>query len=255
MEVIDPSAIHDARGEVKKLIARRFQSELLDKYNELTKVIEADGGELQVDAKSIGLRRLRNVVIDYLTCIKATPEEQKAAAELAKTHFEKATGMTDKMAALSALASMDCKGAEARDLALHMFYDDADGYSLSLNKWFTVQALADLPDVLKRVKKLTKHPDFTLTNPNRCRSLVSAFTMNAPAFHDPSGEGYKFIGELLVELDQLNPQVSSRLASSLIQWRRYDKKRGELMRAELEKVKSMKPISEDLFEIVKKGLD
>mgnify|MGYP005849206931 CR=1 FL=1 len=254
MEIIDPSTIHEARGKVKKAIARKFQKELLAKYQELTNLIEKDGGELKVDANAIGLRRLRNVMLEYLTSIKETPEEQKTAAELAKKHFENATGMTDKMAALNSLASMDGEGADARDWALKKFYDDADGYSLVLNKWFTVQALADLPDVLDRVKKLTKHPDFTLTNPNRCRSLVSAFTMNAPAFHDPSGEGYKFIGEMLVELDKLNPQVSSRLASSLIQWRRYDEKRGALMKAELEKIKTMKPISEDLFEIVKKGL-
>lgn len=255
VSVIDPQAIHDARGDVKRTIARKFQKEILAKYNELTKLIEADGGELKVDANSIGKRRLRNVMLEYLTSIKETSEEQKQAAELAKGHFENASGMTDKMAALSALASMDGSGAEARDWALQKFYEDADGYSLVLNKWFTVQALADLPDVLDRVKKLTTHPDFTLKNPNRCRSLISAFTMNAPAFHDVSGEGYRFIGEMLVQLDQLNPQVSSRLASSLIQWRRYDEERGALMKAELEKLKGMKPISEDLYEIVTKGLE
>jgi aminopeptidase N len=254
MEVIDPGAIHDARGAVKKAIARKFQNEILAKYNELTKLVEADGGKLKVDAKSIGLRRLRNVMLEYLSCIKETPEEQKAAADLAKNHFENATGMTDKMAALSALASMDREGAEARDWALKKFYDDAGGYSLVIDKWFSVQALADLPDVLDRVKKLTEHPDFTLETPNRCRSLVSVFTMNAPYFHDLSGEGYKFIGELLIKLDKLNPQVSSRLAGSLIQWRRYDEKRGALMKAELEKLKAMKPISEDLYEIVSKAL-
>ena len=149
---------------------------------------------------------------------------------------------------------MDGEGAETRDWALQKFYDDAGGYSLLVDKWFSVQALADLPDIIDRVKALTKHPDFTLEVPNRCRSLVSVFTMN-PSFHDPSGEGYKFIGELLVELDKLNPQVSSRLASSLIRWRRYDEKLGAMMKAELEKLKAMQPISEDLYEIVSKALD
>ena len=253
MEVIDPAAIHKARGSVKKTIARKFQGEILARYNELTALVETDG-ELIIDAENIGLRRLRNVMLDYLTCIKETPEEQKASAELAKKHFENATGMTDKMAALSALASMDGEGAEARDWALQKFYDDAEGYSLVIDKWFSVQALADLPDVLDRVKMLTRHPDFTLKVPNRCRSLVNVFTMNAPAFHEPTGEGYKFIGEILAEVDKLNPQLSSRLSSSLIQWRRYDEKLGALMRAELEKLKEMKPISEDLYEIVNKAL-
>jgi aminopeptidase N len=254
VEIIDPTAIHEARGSVKETIARKFQTELEAKYHELSRLVEAES-ELKVDAKSIGLRRLRNVMLEYLCSIKTSPEEQKAAAVLAKKHFENASGMTDKMAALNALASMDGEGAENRDWALQKFYEDAGGYALSLDKWFSVQALANLPDALDRVKALTKHPDFTLEVPNRCRSLVSVFTMNAPAFHNPSGEGYKFIGEMLVELDKLNPQVSSRLASSLIRWRKYDENLGSKMKAELEKLKAMKPISEDLYEIVSKALD
>ena len=58
----------------------------------------------------------------------------------------------------------------------------------------------------------------------------------------------------LEKLDKLNPQVSSRLAGSLIQWKRYDEKRGQLMKTELEKLKAMKPISDDLFEVVSRAL-
>ena len=253
MDVVDPIGIHKSRGDVKKALAREFQSELLSRYNELTQALEAEGDEFKVDAESIGRRRLRNVLLDYLCSIKDTDEEEMAASALATSHFEKAAGMTDKMAGLSSLVSMKGKGAAARDEAIERFYKDADGDALVLNKWFTSQALADLPDVLDRVKKLTKHPDFTLRNPNRCRSLISAFTMNAAAFHQESGAGYKFIGEILVELDKLNPQVSSRMANSLIQWRRYDEKRGNLMKEELEKLASMK-LSDDLYEVVNRAL-
>lgn len=31
-------------------------------------------------------------------------------------------------------------------------------------------------------------------------------------FHDKSGEGYSFIGDCIIELDALNPQVAARLA-------------------------------------------
>jgi aminopeptidase N len=254
VDVVDPVAIRKARGAVKRGIARKFQSEIKELYDEITQDMKAEGGEFQVDATSVGRRRLRNVLLDYLCSIKETPEEQLAAAALATEHFEAATGMTDKLAALSALASMDGEGAPARDAALEKFYKDADGDALVLNKWFTVQALADLPDVLERVKELAEHPDFTLSNPNRCRSLVSAFTMNAAPFHDESGAGYQFLGDIITQLDKLNPQISSRIAGSLIQWRRYDESRGTLMKAELEKLVAMKPISDDLFEVVSKGL-
>jgi len=213
-----------------------------------------EGVEFKVDATSVGCRRIRNVLLDYLCSIKETSEEQEAAAALATSHFENASGMTDKMAALNALVSMDGAGAVARDTALETFYKDAEGDALVLNKWFSVQALANLPDVLDRVKALTEHPDFTLSNPNRCRSLISAFTMNEAPFHDESGEGYSFLGETIVKLDKLNPQISSRTARSLIQWRRYNEKRGNLMKAELEKLKGVEGISDDLYEIVSRGL-
>lgn len=255
VDVVDPIAIHKARGAVKKGIARKFQAEIKAKYDALTAAMEAEGGEFKVDATSVGRRRLRNVLLDYLCSIKESPEEQKAAAELAWSQFETATGMTDRYSALSALASMDGEGADNRDKAIQKFFDDAKGDALVLNKWFTVQALADLPDVLDRVKELTKHPDFTLSNPNRCRSLISAFTMNSAAFHAESGEGYTFIGDILMELDKLNPQISSRMGSSLIQWKRYDEDRGALMKAELERVAAMKPISDDLSEILSSALE
>jgi len=252
MEVVDPVGIHKARGAVKKALARKFATELKERYDELSAVMDAEK-DFKTDATSIGRRRLRNVLLEYLCSIRETSEEQKTAAALASAHFEKATGMTDKLAALHALASMDGEGAGARDAAIEKFYQDANGDALVLNKWFTAQATADLPDVLDRVKTLTKHPDFTLLNPNRCRSLISAFAMNAAAYHQEGGAGYEFIGDMLVELDKLNPQVSSRMGGSLIQWRRYDETRGKLMKAQLERLAAL-DLSKDLFEIVNRGL-
>lgn len=252
MDVIDPISLRDARGSVKKAIARKFQADLQSRYDELT--AEMEGEEFKVDAASVGKRRLRNTLLDYLCAIKETAEEQTAVAALATKQFESATGMTDKMAALTALSSMDGEGAAARDAALAQFYKDADGDALVLNKWFMCQALANLDDVLDRVKELTKHPDFTLSNPNRCRSLISAFAMNSAPFHDESGAGYQFLGDTLAELDQLNPQISSRMGGALIQWRRYDTKRGALMKEQLQRLADMDTISDDLFEVVSRGL-
>ena len=58
-----------------------------------------------------------------------------------------------------------------------------------------------------QVKALKQHPDFTLSNPNRARSLVSVFGGNHVHFHAQSGEGYAFIADIVIELDALNPQV------------------------------------------------
>jgi aminopeptidase N len=252
MDVVDPIGLHKARGAVKTGLARRFRAEILARYKELTASL-AKEPDFKVDAHSIGRRRLRNVLLEYLCSIRESDDEEKLATELAAAHYTEATGMTDKMAGLSALSSMAGPGAAARDKALKSFYDDAEGDALVLNKWFTVQALADLPDVLERVKKLAEHPDFTLKNPNRFRALIGSFTANAAAFHDAAGSGYEFIGKILKDIDELNPQVSSRLANSLITWKRYDERRGQQMKAELEKLAALK-LSDDLFEVVSRGL-
>ena len=253
MKIVDPIGLHKARGDVKKAIARKFHSQIRAKYDDLTSAME--GKEFSVDAESIGQRRLRNVLLDYLCTVKETPEERDAASKLAIDQFNSSYGMTDKYSALSCLVSMD--GEEdvvaRRESAIKKFYDDANGDALILNKWFTVQALADLPDVLTRVKALAEHPEFTLANPNRCRSLISAFSMNAAHYHADDGEGYKFIGDMVAKVDKLNPQMSSRLGGALIQWKRYSEERGALMKAELQKLADAK-LSNDLFEVVSRGL-
>jgi len=251
---IDPVALLAARGKVKLAIARKHQTALRDLYDSLSKEMDSEGGEFKVDAVSIGRRRLRNVVLSYLTATTDTPEEELAAAALATSHYDQATGMTDKMAALSALASMEGSAAPARDAALTRFFEEADGNSLVLNKWFGVQAMASLPDVLDRVKKLMDHPDFTFRNPNRFRSLINSFVANAAPFHAEDGSGYRFVADATAEIDKLNPQVSSRLATGLVGWKKYGTKRGALMKAELERLRGMDGLSEDLFEVVERGL-
>ena len=253
LDVVDPLALHKATGDVKKSIARKFYSEILAKYESIQ---SQNADDFEVDAASTGQRRLRNVLLGYLCSVKETPEERETASVLAMAQFESSYGMTDRIAAFSCLVSMDGeeKIVARRDAALQKFYDDAEGDPLVINKWFMAQALADLPDVLDRVKALVEHPDFSMTNPNRLRSVVSAFAMNRHHFHAEDGEGYAFLGGMVAQIDKLNPQMAARMGGGLIQWRRYNSERGALMKAELEKLAAMKPISADLFEVVSRGL-
>jgi aminopeptidase N len=295
VEVVDPIAIHKARGAVKKSLARKFQTEIRAKYDTLTAIVEAEK-ELKVDSNAIGQRRLRNTLLEYLCSIRETDDEEAAAAALASKHYDHANGMTDKVAAFATLSSMHGKvGAATRDRVTQQFYDEAQGDPLVISKWFSIQAMADLPDILDRVKMLKEHKgtlclwccrcrrrhcnssahecwgfplmlrffyfafycgstDFSLKVPDRCRSLLSVYTVNNPAaFHDASGASYQFIGQMLAELDHINPQISSRMATCLIQWRRFDASRAAKMKAELTILSKLK-LSDDLFEIVTKGL-
>ena len=100
------------------------------------------------------------------------------------------------------------------------------------------------------------HPDFSLRNPNRVRSLIGAFcTGNPVRFHAADGAGYRFLADRVLELDPLNPQIASRLLKSMIRWRRFDRGRQELMRAELARVLAAEALSKDAYEVASKALE
>ncbi len=106
-----------------------------------------------------------------------------------------------------------------------------------VDKWFTLQATSRLPQTLAEVQKLTRHPAFTLKNPNRVRALVGAFAQGNPArFHAADGAGYRFLADQVLALDPRNPQVAARLLIPLSRWRRYDAGRQALMKGELARI-------------------
>jgi aminopeptidase N len=165
--------------------------------------------------------------------------------------FNDADNMTDRQGALTALASSD---AAERKGALRAFYDRYRDNPLVLDKWFTTQALSIRDDTPEVVQSLARHPDFTLGNPNRLRALVGAFAGNQRAFHRSSGEGYRFLADMILAVDKLNPQTAARLAPPLGRWRRFNEGRAGLMRAELQRIVDTPGLSKDVFEQVSKSL-
>jgi aminopeptidase N len=105
------------------------------------------------------------------------------------------------------------------------------------------------------VAELARHPDFTLANPNRARSLIGAFSVNQRAFHAADGAGYRFLADQLIALDKLNPQTAAKLLPPLGRWRRLDRARGALMRRELDRIVATPGLSKDLFEQASKSLE
>ena len=126
--------------------------------------------------------------------------------------------------------------------------------ALVIDKWFMLQGIADTTDVAK-VRELMQHKAFTLTNPNRARSLTFSFcNANPSRFHAADGSGYALWAELVIELNKINPQVAARLARSLDRWKKYPLHLQEHMKLALEKVAATKKLSKDVAEVVGKAL-
>jgi len=243
MDQVDPDALVAAHRWTKKALAGALRSELETVYadNVLPET------PFRSDAEAIGMRRLKNTCLDYLSSL-----DDEASRELALTQALNAKWMTDRLAATIALAgSADDKALSA---AIESFYQKAEGNDLVLCKWFSMQAASPRADTLDRSSSLLSHPDFALSNPNKCRALVGALAGNMPVFHKADGSGYCWLVDRVIDIDKINPQVAARMTSSLSQLRRFDAKRQGLMEAELKRLLAVKGLSKDVFEIASRSL-
>ncbi len=242
LPVIDPVAIHDARRFVIHSLASALKQTLLAVY-----YTNQDTGPYRVDQEATGRRSLKNTCLSYLMELN-----EPGVRKLCLEQFRTAGNMTDVVAALAALATVDCP---EREQALESFLARWKDDQLVMDKWLAIQALSSLPDTLSRVRKLMDHPAFNIRNPNKVRALVGSFTQgNAVRFHDASGEGYVFLADTVLALDPVNPQIAARLVSPFTQWKRYDARRKALMQSQLERIRSTAGLSKDVHEIVTKSL-
>ncbi|HEX5184847.1 MAG TPA: aminopeptidase N [Allosphingosinicella sp.] len=240
LDSVDPEAVHAARESLRAHLGRALEAAWRDAYGRNA----ANRYEYSPAAK--GARRLRTVALNYLLAAGA-PD----APALAKRQFDEADNMTDRQGALSALAATD---APERPGAIAAFHERYKGDALVLDKWFMVQALSPRDDTAEAVEALAKHPDFTLANPNRMRSLVGAFAGNQRAFHHESGRGYRFLADMILAVDRMNPQTAARLVPPLGRWKRFGPERQALMKAELERIVATPGLSKDVFEQASKSL-
>lgn len=242
-QTIDPDAIH----HVANFIAHQLATAMADEFLAVYQSIKIDG--YRVDHGDIAKRSLRNVCLQYI----AAGDDQALADKLVSEQFKSADNMTDSLAALTAASESQLPCLESLMTAFDERWHH-DG--LVMDKWFTLQGTSPAPDVLQKVRSLLNHRSFSMSNPNRVRSLVGAFTSGNPsAFHAKDGSGYQFLYEILVDLNTRNPQVASRLIEPLIRLKRFDDKRQGLMRNTLEQLKALDNLSGDLFEKVTKALE
>ncbi len=243
METVDIEGLHSARKFMRKELAKQFADELFRVYG-----LNAPKGPYNNDRPSINARSTASTCLAYLMEVKA---EDESFRTLLHRRFQEADNMTDSISSLALLAKI---GGEEGSQALQAFYDKWKDDPNVLDKWFQVQATADVADSVERVKALVGHPDFHFTNPNRVRSLVAAFAAgNLPHFHRKDGAGYQLLADVILEVDPKNPQLGAGLSKIFNSWRRYDEGRQALMKAQLERISASKP-SKNTAEIVGRAL-
>ncbi|KAA3614463.1 MAG: aminopeptidase N [Planctomycetota bacterium] len=242
VDVVDVQAIHEAREFVKRSLATDLGAAFRELYRRLN-----TGAAYRFDQSEVGRRRLKNICLAFLGSLA-----DAEAVSLAMDQYRRADNMTDSLAALGVLCQIDCP---EREEALADFAERWQEDPLVMDKWFILQATSSLAGTLQQVEKLQEHPAFSIKNPNKVRSLVGAFCMNNPLhFHAADGSGYRFLGDRVVELNAINPQIGARMVQALSRWRRYPEENQAMMTEQLQRIAELPDLAKDIYEIVQKSL-
>ena len=237
---VDPDAIFAAREALRREIAVVGR----ERFARLHAALSPQG-PFSSTPEAAGRRALANALLDNLV--------RGGDGDLAATAFHTADNMTDRLAALAIAVNADLPSAQA---LLDAFHDRFADDPLVIDKWLMVQATAPGPGTLDRVKALTAHPSFSITNPNRVRALITTFASgNQTQFNRADGTGFAFVADKVLELDRINPQVASRMLSAFRSWRVLEPRRRAWAEAELKRVAATGGLSRDVADIAERSLD
>ena len=248
LAVVDPQRIHAAREAMRMQLAAALRDDWAWAYEQ-----HQLAGAYTPDPVSAGKRSLANLALSML-CLDAVAHGDAVWPGRAYQRFKDAAHMTDRLGALAALVNAHAALAEP---ALERFHAMFKGEALVIDKWFALQATAPEVDgrVFARAQQLLQHPDFSIRNPNRARSLITSLCMmNPAAFHRADAAGYVFWADRVLELDGANPQLAARIARIMDRWSRLAEPYRSAAHQAIGRVAAKPDLSSDVREIVTRAL-
>ena len=248
LDVVDPQRIHAVREAMREQLALALKPDWEWAWEQ-----NQDTGGYSPDPVSSGRRSLSGMAL-HMLCIAAQRTGDEIWPGKAYQRFKVASNMTDRFNALTALVASGSVHAAPALARFHALFKDEP---LVIDKWFALQAGA--PDkggnVLPAVRQLMQHPDFSLKNPNRARSVIFSYcSANPGAFHRTDAAGYVFWSDRVIELDAINPQVAARLARALDRWKKLAEPWRTAAREAIARVATRPDLSNDVREVVTRAL-
>lgn len=249
LKQVDPDAVDAATDFLRKKLSETFKDDFERIYAETT----VSAGEVyNLSPEQVGRRELHNLSLSYLCRANDLPQ----TFGLAEQQFRKSKNMTEKYSALATMTRMEPPAAISTAAGhLESFYQTYKDNPNVVNKWLSLQAATPTGDALKRVKELQKHEAFDLTTPNKVYAVVAGFVGgNQTAFHKKDGSGYKWLADLVVEVNAVNGKTASRIVKSLTQFKRYDEDRQALMIGQLERIMATPKLDAAVKELIGQAL-
>ena len=232
---IDVEDVHNRRNNSYLEIGNKFKDVFLEAYEKLNTKKPFD-----LSPVSVAERSFKNICLVYLTRL--------GEFDIAYQQFINADCMTDQYGAFQSLLNAE---NSHRDEVIERFYHQHRSDVQVMDKWFSAQAISSLTSV-RDIRNLMKHELFTIKNPNRVRSVIGSFSQNYIQFH--CQDGYELMSEVIIKLDELNPQIAARFAGIFNHWRRFIPKYSKLQELQIKSIIDRDKISKDVFEIVQSAI-
>jgi aminopeptidase N len=250
---VDPQRIHAVRESWRRSVATALHADWLWAY-EQHQVLDG----YRPTVAQAGRRTLANLALGHLV-LHAVQQGDEIWPGRAYQRFKDAGNMTERLGAI--LALVEAQSALATS-AIERFHAMAHGDALVLDKWFYLQATwpepvgAQAGTAFTRARSLLQHPDFSMRNPNRVRSLLFGLAASNPAaFHRADAAGYVLWAERLLEMDAHNPQLAARFARVMDRWRSLAEPWRGAAREAVARVAARPDLSNDVREVVSRALD
>ncbi len=248
LAVVDPQRIHAARESLNAQLAQALHAD----WEWAFEAHQINGG-YSPDPVSSGKRSLANMALAML-CRNAAATGDALWPGRAYQQVKDASNMTNRFGALAALVMSHAELASPALAHFHALFKDE---ALVIDNWFALQAAAPETDgrVFARVKQLLKHPDFSMKNPNRARSVLVTFALRNPAaFHRSDAAGYVLWADRVLDLDGINPQLAARMARAMDLWSKLAEPCRSAAREAIARVAAKPELSADVREIVSHAL-
>lgn len=243
-EALDPQALYEALESAQDELADALYQDWLAVYEQLGACEES------YDGISAGNRLLKNLCLTHITRYGWLEEHDDATAH-AQQQYQQSICMTNRLAAFDLVIEQD---DEASQHIIADFHRQFKNEELALDTWFASLAARtglDHDEMIEEMVKLSHHSDYQNPTPNRVQALIFSFCYANPHhFHQPSGKGYHFLAQQVLELDSKDPQLSASLTQALTHWQKWAEPYRSHAQAALLQIKHAPQHSPALHEVI-----
>jgi aminopeptidase N len=179
-------------------------------------------------AEQMQIRELRHASLSLLAEVDAKYKEKILS------QYQSATNFDDFVSAFNLCLSM---GSPYKEFVVLDFYNKWKEDKAVFNVWLSSQA-ASSECTVEDLRKLESVKGYDAKNPNHVRSIFRVFTTNLGRYHDPKGEGYRYIVDKILEISKFNPQLAHNYLaiSAFLDFEKIPPQQQALMAKELERL-------------------